>query len=228
MALIRGKDVKIYLYDGSMWKPAVCLKTCSLRTTREAIETSIEGSGNNRTFVYGGATWEGTANGVTSLLNVNAFTLPDFRTAQAADQLPLMRYERLDISGNAYTEEGNALILDVYDEGDQNSMNDFAIQLKGSGGLTRIYTPTPINPNAKVKRFEYTAVGGQNFFTSALLNGKDVLLVDIDGVGYSKIITSGTPVEKEAKYTSSGGLGRIQVPPTIPAGTECYVLYQDI
>jgi hypothetical protein len=127
-----------------------------------------------------------------------------------------------------YLNEGYALVVDVSDTGAADSMDNFTIQMTGSGPLTSIFTPTPINPNGKMKRLEYTGVAGEYFFTSAALNLVDVIDVVVDGGGRSKIITSGTPVNQEAKYTSAYGVGRIEIPQPMEAGTEVYVLYQDI
>ena len=74
---------------------------------------------------------------------------------------------------------------------------------------------------------DYSPVQDATSFAVASLIGKDILEVVKDGIGFCKIITSGTPVSKEVKYTSSTGTFEFAIP--FDSGEESpYVLYQDI
>ena len=226
MSLVRGDNVVIYIYDGGLWKLGVCGQSCNLSTNAEDIETSITGSGNWRTYEYVALSWTAQLNGLVFLQMTNTLSLADLRSYQASRTKVLMRFQRTDESGNVYTDEGMAIITSVQDTGDLNGAATFSLSLKGTGPITMIFTPTPINPNAKVKRFEYTAVGGETHFSDGLLVGKDVLDIVCDGIGRSRIITAGTPVDQEAKYDSAGG--EVTFPAALEPNTEVYVLYQDI
>ena len=228
MSLVTGDNVMLYVYDGGQWKPVVCGRSCTLHINRETIETSITGTGSWRKYVTAGITWDCSIEGAVYLQKVNTLALPDMTTFLVVGSEILMRFQRTDQSANVYLNEGYALVVDVSDTGAADSMDNFTIQMTGSGPLTSIFTPTPINPNGKMKRLEYTGVAGEYFFTSAALNLVDVIDVVVDGGGRSKIITSGTPVNQEAKYTSALGVGRIEIPQPMESGTEVYVLYQDI
>lgn len=87
----------------------------------------------------------------------------------------------------------------------------------GSGG-------TSMTGQGQIFRIEYTGVGGENGFTDSQLINKRILAVYKDGVEFSEIITSGTPVNKQVKYTT--GTGAILFPMTIEPGEEIAVLYQ--
>jgi predicted secreted protein len=226
MSLIKGENCIFYVYDDGQWKPIICARSGSFNTTAETIETSITGTGVWRTYEYTALTWTATVEGLIYLDGTNELTASDLRAMQYSRTKILLRFTRTDTAGNVYTDEGNALITGITDSGDLNSAQQFSVELKGTGPLTIVYTPTPIDPTAKVKRLEYTGTAGETFFTSASLIGRDILEVVIDGISRSKIITAGTPVDQEAKYTS--GTGRIDVPIPLVAGTEVYVLYQDI
>lgn len=228
MSFVVGDNVMVYIYDGGQWKPVVCGRSCTLNIARETIETSITGTGPWRKYVPAGITWDCSIEGAVYLQKVNTLALPDLTTMLVVGSEILMRFQRTDQTANVYLNEGYALVTAVSDTGAIDSIDSFTIQLKGSGALTSIFTPTPINPNGKMKRLEYTGVAGEYFFTSAALNLVDVIDVVVDGVGRSKIITSGTPVNQEAKYTSGLGVGRIEIGQPIEAGVEVYVLYQDI
>jgi predicted secreted protein len=226
MSLIRGENVIIYVYDDGQWKPIICGKSCSLTTVAETIETSITGSGQWRTYEYAGFTWTVSMDGATFLDGENQLSLQDIRLMQYGKEKLLIRYQRTDESSNVYLEQGTVLITNVSDTGAMDDMNLFTIELQGSGPLTISATPTPINPTAKVKRFEYTADGTSDSFTSATLIGKDVIEVVADGIGRCKIITSGSPVGQEALYDSA--TGTVTFPMILEDDVEVYVLYQDI
>jgi predicted secreted protein len=226
MSLVRGENVLLYIYDGGLWKPTSCGKSCSITTNAEEIETSYVNSGNWRTYEYVALSWTAQLEGLVMLQMTNTMCLPDLRAYQFGRQKVLFRYQRTDDSGNVYTDEGLAIITTITDNGDLEGVATFSMTLKGTGPITMSYTPTPINPNAKVKRFEYTAAGGETSFADAMLYSKDVLEVVVDGVGRSRVITAGTPVGQEALYDSN--TASITLPFPLEPDTEVYVLYQDI
>jgi hypothetical protein len=226
MSFIRGENVIAFIYDGGLWKPLICARSGSFNTNADTIETSITGTGVWRTYEYTSLTWDCSLEGLIFLDGENQLTASDMRALQFSRTKILLRYQRTDTVGNVYTEEGYGLITSVSDSNDYASVVDYSINIQGTGPLEIVFTPTPINPNAKVKRLEYTGVSGEQFFTSTALQGKDILDVVVDGIGRSKIITSGTAVGQEAKYTS--GTGRIDLPIPLVSGTEVYILYQDI
>lgn len=226
MALIKGENAIFYVYDDGQWKPIICARSGTFNTTAETIETSISGTGVWRTYEYTALTWTASFEGLIFLDGTNELTASDIRAFQFSREKILLRYQRTDTAGNVYTDEGYGLITGVSDSGDYQSAVSFTIEFRGTGPLVIVYTPTPIDPTAKVKRLEYTGSSGETFFTSASLIGRDILDVVVDGIGRSKIIRAGTPVGQEAKYTS--GTGRIDLPIGLESGTEVYVLYQDI
>lgn len=226
MSLIKGENAIFYVYDDGQWKPIICARSGTFNTSAETIETSITGSGNWRTYEYTALTWTASFEGLIYLDGTNELTASDLRALQFSRTKILLRYQRTDKAGNVYTDEGYGLITAISDSGDYQSAVSFSVEFRGTGPLVIVFTPTPIDPTAKVKRIEYTGTSDETFFTSSSLIGRQVLEVVIDGVSRSKIITAGTPVGQEAKYTSS--TGRIDFPFGLPAGTEVYVLYQDI
>ena len=228
MSLVTGDNVMGYIYDGGQWKPVVCGRSITLNIQRETIETSITGTGTFRTYKPTGITWDATIEGLVYLQKVNTLALPDMTAYLIAGTELLFRFQRTDQDANVYLNEGQALVVNVSDTGAIDSPDTFTMQLKGTGVLTPIFTPTPINPNGKVKRLEYTGIAGEYFFTSGLLNLVDVISCTVDGQERSIKITSGTPVNQEFKYTSGSGVGRIEIGQPIDNGVQVVVLYQDL
>ena len=64
------------------------------------------------------------------------------------------------------------------------------------------------------------------YIESALLQGREILEVYLDGIGRSEIITSGIPTGQQVHYNSSNG--RITFPMVPDDLTNIVVLYQDI
>ena len=75
-------------------------------------------------------------------------------------------------------------------------------------------------------RFERRFYGNDPYIQTALLQNRDVLEVYIDGIGRSKILTSGSPTGQEVKYTAS--TGRVDFPFTPEIGTRIVILYQNL
>ena len=107
------------------------------------------------------------------------------------------------------------------------------LSLAASGGIS---FDIPLEPGEQVAvlyqnlsaspmlSYEYTATGGETGFTASELIGVNVQKVSRDGVDSSYIISSGTPVNKEALYeTLTGG---IEFASTLEPGEQVKVLYQ--
>ncbi len=83
---------------------------------------------------------------------------------------------------------------------------------------------TSMTGQGQIFRLEYTAVGTETGFTDTQLINKRVLAVFRDGVEYSEIITSGSPTDKQVKYTSATGAILFWI--AMEPGEEIAVLYQ--
>ena len=83
---------------------------------------------------------------------------------------------------------------------------------------------TGLTTQGQIFRLEYTGVGGEAGFTDSNLIGKSILDVVKDGVSCSKLITSGTPVDKQAKYLTA--TGAISFGIDLEPSEEVIVLYQ--
>jgi len=225
MATVNGKNVTFLIYDNGGWRMYACARSCSLTTSISTIETSTTGSGKWASFEPQKNGWTGSIDGVVNLDKPNMLTLPDLRQRQMSHTKLLIRYERVDESGNVYTDEGWAIITSATDTGSIDDVATFSIEVQGTGALTQIFTPTQFELSA-VRRYEFTASGYETGFTEPLLAGKDILFVDKDGIGNSKIITSGSPASKEVLYGTADGSFTWAM--EFEPGEEAVVLYQDI
>lgn len=223
---VKGQNAVAYVFDNGIWKLYVCATGIELSVNTELIETSVTGAGKWATYAPTKNSFTVSLSGAVSLNETGMLTLPDLRQKQIAQETLLVRYQRTDEGGNIYTDELNFFITNSTDTGPFDGLNTFTIQGQGTGAITQIFTPIVPIPGGSgiVYRYEFTCTAGQITLTDSILVGKTILEFNMDGLGAGKIITSGTPLGQEVKYTSSSG----QFNWAIPAenGEEAYILYQ--
>lgn len=225
MALVTGKDCSFLVYDNGAWRLLACGTEFSLTTEASVVETSTTGSGSFATFEYEKKQWSATISGVCNLEKPAQLIFASMREKQLSFTKILVTFERVDVDGNVYSDVGTALITNVSDIENVNEVATFTVNIQGSGALTQNFTNTPLALSA-VRRYEYTTTGVETNFSDASLINKDILSFEKDGVGFSKIKTSGTPASKEVVYTSSTGDFSWLIPSE--PGEEIHILYQDI
>ncbi len=231
--LVKGEDYTIYIFDGGLWKRYACGRSGNLSVETSTIETTVTGSGDYRTFLPEVHSFTGSIDGIISLAQAGWMTLPELRALELQKTKLLMRFTRININGDVYTDEAYFYITNTTDTGSFDGIATFSIALQGTGAITQIFTPPPPNLG---EVYRYPAMGstapvapGTTFIIVPGLGNKNILEVVRDGRGNNDIITSGTPVGQEAKYTTSGADGRFDWPPGIPFdGESWYVLYQNI
>lgn len=224
--IVSGKDVIVYVYDGGSWKIYACAKSCTFSVTTEFIETSVAGQGANATFIPTKNYFSGTLDGVVSLEVGSTLNYSDLQTKQISHELLLMRFIRTSRGGQVYTSEASFYIASSSDTGSFDAANVFSIELKGTGVPSQVFIPpVGVGGTGFVYRYEYTAIGVESFFSDPVLANKFILEANKDGLGF-RVILSGTPVNKEVKYTPSTGRFDWSVP--FEAGEQAYILYQDL
>ena len=227
MSLVKGDNVLVYFYDGGLWKLYACGTACTLNVTTEFIETSVPLSGKNRTYRPTFNSFTGSISGLVHLNITNTLALPDLRAKQLNHEKLLMRFQRTANDGTVYTDECYVYIANSSDDAPTGGVNTFTIDLRGTGAITQIFTPTSVNPNGKVKRTStWISTGGETSHVFSELIGKDIIEVSIDARDATKIITSGTPVDNEVKFTVASGT--ITFPYALNADISVYATYQDI
>lgn len=137
MGIVNGKNVAVYIYDSGSWKLYACGRSCSINVSTSFVDTSTSGSGLWATFKPQKHTWNGTIEGAISLNESGQLALPALRALQISMTELYIRYERVDDSGNGYTDEGYAIIVNSSDTGSVDSIATFTIELQGTGVLTQ-------------------------------------------------------------------------------------------
>lgn len=229
MSIVKGENVILFAYDSGIWKMGACFKSVTLNISTSMTETTVSGNGPWASFAPQKHSFTGSAEGIVSLNMPGMLTLADFRAKQIAKEMLLMRYQRTDSQGNLYTDECRFFISNSSDNSSFDNVDLFTLEMQGTGAINQVYTPTTTISTNKVKRYEYTGIGGETGFTEALLYDKDVLEVVKDGLGNSGIILTGTPVNKEVKYTNDtvNQVAEFEWAVSFEVGEKAYILYQD-
>ena len=223
---VKGKNVVVFIYDGGVWKLYACGRSCTLDVVTDFVETSISGQGKFATFTPTKHSFTGTLTGVMMIQKSGMLGLAELRAFQLAQTKLLMRFQRTSDNGGVYTDEASFFISNSNDEGSYDNIATYTIQLRGTGVITQVFTVAPSLLTSQDMRYEYTGVGGETTITVPTIIGKYILVVNKDGLGNSKIITTGTPVAKEVKYTTATGVFEWAIP--FEAGEQAYIIYREI
>jgi hypothetical protein len=225
-SLIKGENCILEFYDGAIWKTFACGRSVTITAETEVIEKTVSEAGKNKHIVPTVNSFKLNFDGICALGDSNFFNIQTLRQLQLSHTLVRSRFTRTAMDGlSIYIDEVNFYITNSQDVASFDNIATFSIEAQGTGALTQ----TIINPPPtliKVKRLDFTAAGGETTYTNILLINKDILAVHKDGIGNAAIITSGTPVNKEAKYTIS--TGEIQWAIEFEPNENAYVLYQDL
>ena len=227
MAKVQGKDVAVYIYVGGQWLLYGCALSCSLDVQTDFVETTFLDSGKYRDFVPTVNSFTGEISGLVNLEEPDLLSLPDLRQKQLNHEKLYMTFQREDMDGNIYSDQCYFFISSSKDDASFDGLNSFSISLRGTGAITQVFTPITIG-GSKVTRLQFTLPANVTTITRTELIGKDVLEVVRDGIGNSKLITTGSPTNKECLVENTTGDLTWAIPSADDGTEECYVLYQNL
>ncbi len=224
---ILGNGMAILIFDNGLWKLLACAADYTLTLATESIEISEPGAGSFATFKPVKHTIQAQVNGVVSLNQTNKLALSDLQALQIARTKLQCRFEKTAIDGaSVYSQSFDAYIVATEEQGSYADVVRFGLTLQGTGQLSQIFTPTPQTASNVNRYDDYTPIQDATTFTVGALANKDILEAVKDGIGFG-IITAGTPVGKQVKYTVATGTFEWGIP---FEGDEepPYIIYQDL
>ena len=230
---VAGKNVVVFIKVGDDWVLYACATSATLNVATEGIETSVSGNGKFASFLPTKNSFTGTLEGVTSLEENPKLSLYDLRQRQLSQELLRMKYQRSDSAGNLYTDEASFYITSSSDVGSFDDMNNFSIEMQGTGILTQstetnppdipgtfdyYYGVTNMNTNAGFPGFEHPTkltmlagvnvvfIGG-NELTGTMTEGGNVAIEDFGSDDY-KVVFMQYPKteEKFTKWSEEGNV----------------------
>lgn len=234
MSKVPGIDYVFYIYQGS-WKPYLCARSGSMSIDTELIETSVTGSGNYKTFKPTVHSFGGTLEGIISINDTSGVTLADLQALQLAKTKLLCRLTETSIAGDTYTKEAYFYIVNSTDTGSFDGIATFSITLRGTGGITLVYTPPPPITQGDMR---YPQQGDTAPATTASYSwslpgltpsNTEITNVVKDGRGSNNIILSGTPVGNEVLFEADGSDGLLTwAVPFEDGETPPYITYKQV
>lgn len=210
--LVKGKNGTVFKYDASItaWVPYACARACTFSLDTSSIETSITGAGRTRTFIPQAHTYTGSLDGVTQLKKANHLSIADLMALQLDLTVMLIRFEDVSDNGDVFTKEAMFFITNTTQTASFDNVATFSVALQGTGPLTLIYTPTPIIQGIMYRQ-EFVLPAGQTDVTVPEVDGvtiENIIGVGLDGYDYPNVISAGTPIGTEVRYTPAGSVLR--------------------
>lgn len=206
--LVKGKNVTVFKYEDSIsvWVPYACARSCTFSFDTSFLETSITGQGAFRTYVPEAHSFTGSLEGLTQLEKVNHLSIADLMAIQINMEVMLMRFEDVSDDGDVFTKEALFFITNTTQTASFDNVATFSVALQGTGELTLIYTPTPIIQGIMYRQ-EFVLLAGETDVTVPEVDGvtiENIIGVGLDGYDYPNVISAGTPIGTEVRYTQAG------------------------
>jgi hypothetical protein len=153
-------------------------------------------------------------------LKVTAFDITDEQVRKNGQDLYLVF---TNVNGNTESFQGHGNPASTTIGGTAGQLSKFSISYQGTGGFSR-NTTIPTSNATDVKRYEYTASGGETSFTYADLINRTILEVQREATPTLALIYAGTPTDKQAKITLA--TGKVEFSNALGIGEIVVVLYR--
>ena len=227
--LIRGKNVFAQLKIDGVFYPVFCAKGATFNSVQDSIETTNINSGAARQYVPGMQAATLDVNGITTADNSNS-RVSIIYLLQAAQRRTTFEMRLLMTDENAtqlaITFSAFSTTLSINREIGSFSQSNASFQITGNVDIdTTIPAPTP--PECEIQDPLYLTLSeAATSVSDALLTTAGVTILEVRREGLQYDETTGTPGNRQFKFTA--GTGTISFDPTNPGnpgGESIYVLY---
>lgn len=202
---IQGKNVELLALMGDEYVPFACATTIEVTISAELVPATTVTSGSYRAFRPRFNEWGLSLSTVSHIKATGKYTV--FHTL-----LGQIRKEGLYIQAIFESNEGDLQVLrghvypvetTITGAPEGFSMGD--MEFKGNGELLlSSELITPDTNNYEVKKYDYTATGGEMSISDSLLIARTIVGFFRDG-SEREVITAGTPNDKQVKYLAGSG-----------------------
>ena len=222
---VQGKNVILKAYNGDGYYKFYCAQSAELSIDVDQLPATNVNSGGWKSFKPAKTGWQITLNGITHIRDTegdNGLTVFDITNEQVRKNgIDLYMVFTNDL-GNIESFQGHANPANATAGGTAGQLSKFSVQFQGTGSFAR--NTTISNPQSNdVKRYEYTAAGGEASFTFADLINRNYLEVQRESTPTMALVYTGTPTDKQALITAS--LGKVEFSNQLEAGEVVIVLY---
>lgn len=228
MNTVKGNNVIIEMLISGVYYPVFCGKTMEFTQNQELIEVTSINSVVAREYEGGMTTADLTITGVTILDNTGGKIAITYMMQESIRRaVQTMRIRMTDDDGSSIQIAFSALIT-------SNVLSRAVGQYSGSTTtMTVTGEPTisivilPPGTECVENSLYLTFTAGQTQVSDALLEQTGVRILQVDREGMQCDPTTGTPGNRQYKFTGGTGNGIVAFDPTNPSnGETVYVLYK--
>ena len=224
--LVLGRDVIVYQLISSVYYPIGCATECSFRYKNEIIYKTSINSGGVREKTVRISDCNGSISGLTKTTNLDNVVSIFWYLSQGVNRaVGTFKFEFTDQSSTTRTIIMDALVESIELRGSaEPGFSEFDLNIEGTSPVEVDEVEAPASAS-QVTSETYTIGGGNYYIEHEDLEGVTTLEVDHEGIQFDK--TTGTPGNRQFKYTSSiGGKGRIEFDPAICIdGQKVFVIW---
>jgi hypothetical protein len=228
--LVKGRNAIAQLKVDGVFYPVFCAKGATFTSVQEVLETTSLTSGPDREYVPAMRSHTLDVNGITQSNNTNSrvgvlYLIQNRRTTFE------MRLLMTDDNGLVIAVTFNAFstTLSISRETASYSQSSASFQITGPVAIDTTITP-PVPLECEVQDPLYlTLAESATSVSNAALEVDDVVIIHVEREGLGHDETTGTPGNREFKFTGGAGNGTISFDatnPGNPGGETIYVLYK--
>jgi hypothetical protein len=228
MSKVKGNNQFIEMLVDGDYYPFFCCKDFDFTQNQDLIEVTSVNSNSAREYEAGLTTASLNINGVTILDNTDEQISGNYLMQQSIRRvIQTLRIRQIDDDGNSFQIMFNAVITSNTLTRTRGSYGQSSVAMTVTGEPT--FSAVVLPPAAPVVQepLYLTFTAGQTQVSNVLLEaaGVEILEVQREGLGHDE--TTGTPGNRQFKFTGGTGNGIIAFDPTNPSNGEVvYVLYQ--
>lgn len=220
MNLVKGKRIVCAMIVGGNAYPIFCAKTAELVLEQDVVEVTSVNSGSDREYEPGMASQSLNCTGIHILDNTGSKISANYLRSPIRKVAQAFRITQTDDDGNVYVENFTGIIERVSISRDVAGYAQSAVDIKIIGA-TSSTTVLPPNPDG-TGRIYLSTTPGAHTVSNAILSGKTILEVELEGVGYD--VVSGTPITRQCNF--SGTTITFEATLAFDTGAIVFVLYQ--
>jgi len=218
-----GQDVVLSIYVGGSYYPIFCATDCTYQCAAEFIEKTGPESGGARQWMRRLEEHTSTVTGLTKIENgttVTFFYMLQLAVRRAAQTFKMTFTNE---NGDEYIINGEGLIGTMGINGPATDWSNATLEIRWNGAPDLTLITDPTCSNIQEPLYLTTTPGASSVSNILLTSSVTILEVQREGIGHTK--TTGTPVNREYKFTSA--TNTISFDSSIPfmTGEIIYVLY---
>lgn len=221
---VKADGVVIYHKLGVSYYPIACGTSATISTTTDKIETAPYTNGKWRSYEYGRTSGTISSSGLIKIdPGSSAYSPFDLIDFQHSHQKVLTKYTITDPQGNSKTYQVNCLVDDVTINTESGGVATYSMSMTMTSDPTFIQTPVDTGGD-NVQAWDYTATGGEQTISDAVLIGNEVVDVRRNGIGLEVIFT-GTPTTNQVLFEDI--TGQLTFGMALGSGEYILVIYVD-